>query len=70
MEPKVKKSSFFTRMIANFSSIKYHVLITATIFYANSHLSEQAWKEIVMVLIGIRTVDKGVQVMRSKRNGA
>jgi len=54
-------------MVNNFSSIKYHILITATIFYSMGHLSEQTWKEIVMVLIGIRTLDKGVNVLKKNK---
>lgn len=47
-------------------SVKFLILVTATVFYSIGHLTENSWKEIALVLAGIRSVDKIAGNLTSK----
>ncbi|NCX93265.1 MAG: hypothetical protein EBX40_01130 [Gammaproteobacteria bacterium] len=45
-------------LIRNLGSVKVYILITATVFFCNGMISEGSWKELVLIVAGIRSVDK------------
>jgi hypothetical protein len=56
MNPKLKQS--LTKLLYDAFSVKVYILIVATIFFSQGKLTESSWKEIVLIIAGVRSIDK------------
>jgi len=53
-----EKYSIKRKIILTILSVKFHIMITATLFFLFNKLSEDSFKEIILVIAGIRSIDK------------
>ena len=68
MKSELNKLSHY--LIRNLGSVKVYILITATIFFCNDMISEGSWKELILIVAGIRSVDKAThRYLSSKTKG-
>lgn len=47
-----------SKILSTLLSVKFHIMITTTLFFLFNKLSEQSFKDILLVIAGIRTIDK------------
>lgn len=67
MKAEIKNLAHY--LISNLGSVKVYILITATIFFNQGKLSEASWKELVLIVAGIRSVDKAASKYLAKVKG-
>lgn len=48
----------FVKNINTLMSVKFFILVMATVFFYKGLLSEHSWKEMALILAGIRSFDK------------
>lgn len=46
------------KLIFLLTSVKFYALVVTSVFLCLGRLSEQTWKETVVLILGIRTFDK------------
>jgi hypothetical protein len=61
-------SYYVKKIIADLISVKVYILIMATFFFAKGSLTESSWKEIVLILAGIRSADKAAVLISKKKD--
>ena len=58
-----------TYLFKNIGSVKVYILIMATVFFSQGKLSESSWKELVLIVAGIRSADKAILRFLAKKKG-
>jgi hypothetical protein len=54
----ITKEKVINKLINDLASVKVYILIMATFFFWKGNLTESSWKEIVLIMAGIRSADK------------
>jgi len=63
------KSRNLNKLISDLASVKVYILITATLFFWKGNLTEGNWKEIVLIIAGIRSADKVAYRYQKRKDG-
>ena len=69
----VKKSTdhiknFFFRQINNASSVKIQILLFTSVMFYLGRISESTWKEMTVILLGIRGASDVASILRQNKN--
>jgi hypothetical protein len=60
--------TFVLRQINNASSVKIQILLFTSIMFYLGRISESTWKEMVIILLGIRGASDVASIMKQNKN--